>query len=396
MRTPEKLIGEIQQALTAANIPAWLFYGFHSVDPIAVSILGFGPTYHATRRWFYLVPAAGAPMGLVHRIEPAMLNHLPGEKLVYLRWQELRSQLGRLLAGVRSVAMQYSPENAVPYVSHVDAGTVELVRSFGVEVVSSADLVQVFEACWTPEQAAEHKRTAQHLTDIARQAFELAASRVKTAGATDELEIQSFISERFAALGLIADSPAIVGVNRNAGNPHYSPSKDNHLPIRKGDHLLLDIWAKTRAADSVYADITWCGFLGTKAPDPIRKAFEVVVQARDRGVSFLKEAAAAGRTIQGCEVDRVVREVITKAGYGERFVHRTGHNLGREVHGAGVNFDDLETHDTRAFVPGVACTIEPGLYFEDFGVRTEINVLYGPDGPEVTTPPQESLLLLDV
>jgi len=396
MRNPEKLIGDMQKALAGAGVSAWLFYGFHAIDPIAVSILGFGPSYHATRRWFYLVPAKGAPMGLVHRIEPAMLNHLPGEKLVYLRWQELRSQLGRLLSGVASVAMQYSPENAVPYVSHVDAGTVELIRSFGVKVVSSADLVQAFESTWTPDQTAEHKRVAQHLTEIARATFETAVARIKAAGATDELEIQAYISKRFAELGLIADAPAIVGVNRHSGDPHYSPSEATCLPIRKGDFLLLDIWAKERGPDSVYADITWVGFLGRKAPDPILKAFEVVTQARDRGVAFLKEAAAAKQSIQGWQVDKAVREVITKAGFGDHFVHRTGHNLGREVHGTGVNFDDLETHDTRAFAPGIACTIEPGVYFEDFGVRSEINVLYGPDGPEVTTPPQESLLQLDI
>jgi Xaa-Pro dipeptidase len=396
MRTSEELIRDMQLALSQAGVPAWLFYGFHAIDPIGVSILGFGPEYHATRRWFYLVPAVGEPIRLVHRIEPAMLDHLPGRKLVYLRWQELRSQLQEMFTGARTVAMQYSPENTVPYVSHVDAGTVELVRSFGVEVISSADLVQTFEARWTPEQAAQHRQTALHLTEIASQAFERAAALIKSRGATTELEIQGFISERFDQLGLIADSPAIVGVNRNSGNPHYAPTEAAHLPIRKGDFLLLDLWAKTRGADAVYADITWVGFLGRTPPDAIVKAFEVVSQARDRGILFLKETAASGRTIQGFEVDQVVRGVITQAGFGEYFVHRTGHNLGREVHGAGVNFDDLETHDTRAFVPGIACTIEPGVYFEEFGVRSEINIHFGPSGPEVTTPPQQSILLLDV
>ncbi|MFB3904753.1 MAG: M24 family metallopeptidase [Acidobacteriota bacterium] len=393
--TTNEIIAQIQSALTAARVPAWLFYGFHANDPIALSILGFGPGYHATRRWFYLVPAEGEPVKLVHRIESGMLDHLPGRKLVYLRWQELRSSLAEILISSKSVAMQYSPENTVPYVSKIDAGTVELVRSCGADVVSSADLVQQFETRWTAEQAQQHRVTALILTEIVNQAFQEGARWVSEKGVTTELEIQRFIERRFHENGLITDSPPIVAVNGNAGNPHYSPSESTHSPLRKGDFLLIDLWAKPLGPDSVYADITWTAFYGKPVPSRITEVFDVVRRARDRGVEFLKETTG-GRYPQGWEVDDAVRGVIRAAGYADKFVHRTGHSLGREVHGNGVNFDNLETHDTRSFLPGVACTIEPGVYLDDFGVRSEINVFFGKEGPEVTTAPQDSLLVFEV
>jgi Xaa-Pro dipeptidase len=394
--TTEELIEQIQSALVAARIPGWLFYGFHSNDPIALSILRFGPAYHATRRWFYLVPVEGEPIKLVHRIEPAMLDHLPGRKLVYLKWQELRSQLIHLLGYSKTVAMQYSPENAVPYVSKVDAGTVELIRSCGAEVVSSADLVQQFDARWTAEQVEQHRSTARILTEVINQAFREGARALSEKGETSELEIQRFLERRLDENGLIADSAPIVGVNANAGNPHYAPSESSYSSLHKGDLLLIDLWAKTRGPEAVYADITWTAFYGKPVPSRIAEVFDVVRRSRDRGVQFLKEATGGGRYPQGWEVDDAVREVMRAAGYADRFVHRTGHSLGREVHGNGVNFDNLETHDTRAFLPGVACTIEPGIYLDDFGVRSEINILFGKDGPEVTTPPQTELLVFEV
>jgi len=395
-KAKDQLVEQIQAALASAQVPGWLFYGFHSNDPIALSILGFGPAYHATRRWFYLVPAQGEPAKLVHRIESGMLDHLPGRKLVYLRWQELRSQLGQLLGAAKTVAMQYSPENAVPYVSKVDAGTVELVRSCGAEVVSSADLVQQFETRWTDEQAKQHLATGALLTEIVNDAFNEAAKALSQKGAITELEIQRFIQQRFEANGLITDSPPIVAVNGNAGNPHYAPSESSHSSLHKGDFLLIDLWAKPLGPDAVYADITWTAFYGNPVPSRIVEVFNVVRDARDRGAAFLKETAGTGRYPQGWEVDDAVREVIRAAGYADQFVHRTGHSLGREVHGNGVNFDNLETHDTRSFLPGVAATIEPGIYLQDFGVRSEINVFFGKDGPEVTTAPQNSLLRFEV
>ncbi|RPJ60097.1 MAG: M24 family metallopeptidase [Acidobacteria bacterium] len=391
--TTDQLIEQIQSALNTARVPGWLFYGFHANDPIALSILRFGPAYHATRRWFYLVPAEGEPVKLVHRIESGMLDHLPGRKLVYLRWQELRSQLAQLLGSSKTVAMQYSPENAVPYVSKIDAGTVELVRACGAEVVSSADLVQQFETRWTADQVEQHRATADLLTKIVNQAFQEGASALSDKGLTTEFELQRFIQRRFEDNGLICDSPPIVGVNGNAGNPHYCPSESSHSAVRKGDFLLIDLWAKPLGPDAVYADITWTAFYGKSVPSRVTEVFDVVRRARDRGVEFLKQATGGGRYPQGWEVDDAVREVIRVAGYADKFVHRTGHSLGREVHGNGVNFDNLETHDTRSFLPGVACTIEPGIYLDDFGVRSEINVIYGKNGPEVTTSPQDSLLV---
>jgi Xaa-Pro aminopeptidase len=343
-----------------------------------------------------MIPAEGEPVKLVHRIESGILDHLPGQKLVYLRWQELRSNLAKLVGTADTVAMQYSPENAVPYVSKVDAGTLELVRQCGATVVSSADLVQLFESRWTDEQADQHRATARTLTSIVNEAFERGASALRETGMTTEFEIQKFIQRRFQEEGLITDSPPIVGVNANAANPHYSPSESSHSPVRKGDFLLIDLWAKPATPDSVYADITWTAFYGKSAPERVIEVFNVVRGARDRGVQFLQETARQGRYPQGWEVDDAVREVIRAAGYADQFVHRTGHNLGREVHGTGVNFDNLETHDTRSFLPGIACTIEPGIYLNRFGVRNEINVYFGPNGPEVTTPPQDSLLIFDV
>jgi Xaa-Pro dipeptidase len=395
MRTSTDLIRDIQSALLSADIAGWLFYGFHNNDPIALSILRFGDNYHATRRWFYLVPVHGEPLKLVHRIESAVLDHLPGRKLVYLTWQELSASLATFLAGVPRVAMQYSPENRVPYISRVDGGTVELIRSKGTEVVSSADLVQAFEACWSEEQASQHRDTALALTEIVQEAFREAARLIDKDGKTDELRVQRFIQDRFDEHGLVTDSPPIVAVNGNAGNPHYSPSKSSVTPIGKDDFLLIDLWAKPAGPESVYADITWTAFYGREAPERIQTMFNIVRQARDRGAAFLRQAVDQGRIPQGWQVDDEVRAVIREAGYGEHFVHRTGHSLGREVHGNGVNFDNLETHDTRAFIPGVACTIEPGIYLPDFGVRSEINIYFGRGGPEVTTPPQQSLLLFE-
>jgi Xaa-Pro aminopeptidase len=394
MNTPTDFVKQVQEALREARIPAWLFYGFHQLDPIAIRILGFGPDYHATRRWFYLIPAQGEPRKLVHRIESAQLDRLPGGKLVYLSWQQLRDRLRELLVGVGRAAMQYSPQNAIPHVSCVDAGTVELVQACGCSVSSSGDLVQRFEAVWSAEQVAQHRSAAQALTTIAQEAFEEAGWRIRTQGQTSEYSIQRFILDRCEAHDLITDSPPIVAANAHSGNPHYQPARDNYSAIHPGDFLLIDLWAKAKG--SVFADITWVGYFGARAPDLHAGVFDVVRQARDRGVEFLAQRAQEHNLPRGFEVDDAVRDVIVRAGYGDAFVHRTGHSLGYEVHGIGVNFDNLETHDVRRVIPGIACTIEPGVYLSDFGVRSEINVYFGPDGPEVTTPPQQSIFCVDV
>lgn len=386
-------IEKIQTLLQAQGIPGWLFYDFRGLDPIAHRVLGLDPEAHATRRWFYLVPAEGTPQKLVHRIEESRLDTLPGEKRVYLHWQELESELSRLLAGTSGVAMQYSPSNAIPYVSNVDAGTVELVRKMGPEVLSSANLIQHFECVLSPEQLADHRQSANHLGEIVREAFEQAAQRIKTDGETDEITIQRFILEEFERRALRTDFPPIVAVNQNAGNPHYSPEEGRRVPVRAGDFLLVDLWARNRTdEDSIFADITWTGYFGARPPQKIQQVFSVVAAARNAGVDLLRSNFEEGQITRGWEVDDAVRGVIQNAGYGEAFIHRTGHNLGQMVHGNGVNFDNLESHDTREVIPGVACTIEPGIYLKDFGVRSEINIYMGSDGPEVTTAVQAELL----
>ena len=302
-----------------------------------------------------------------------------------------------MLEDVPKVGMQYSENNSIPYVSKVDAGMIELVRSMGVEVVSAGDLIQYFEAVWTPDQAIQHRETARLINSFLRAAFEEAAQQITTRGETDELAVQQFLLDRFAEASLTTDHPPIVGVNQNSGNPHYAPTPEQHSRIRKGDHLLIDLWAKPLDdPEAVYADTTWTGFFGKKPPAEISEVFSVVHRARCRGTTFLQKKLETGTPVQGWEVDEAVRRVIVDAGYGPFILHRTGHNLGREVHGNGVNFDNLETHDTRQVIPGIVCTIEPGIYMDDFGVRNEINLLIQKDGVEITTPPQEELLTFDV
>ena len=391
-----QLIARIQKELSQLEIPAWLLYGFRDLDPIATRILRFSPDAHPTRRWFYLVPVRGEPVKLVHRIESSVLDHLPGRKEIYLEWQQLHSQLAAILDDVPTVAMQYSENNSIPYVSRVDAGTVQLVRSFQTTVISSANLVQRFESVWSPGQIQQHRATAQRLTSIVTAAFEFAAGHIESRRQTDELAVQEYILKLFQEESWVTDSPPLVAVNENSADPHYQPSSKKHSKIDKGDFLLIDLWAKPERTGSVYADITWTGFFGETVPVEQQRIFELVSRARDRGVDFLRERLQGGRPPQGWEVDDAVRAVIREAGYGEFFVHRTGHNLGEEVHGNGVNFDNLETHDTRLAIPGIACTIEPGVYLESFGVRSELNVYIAEDGPQVTTPLQGEILTFRV
>ena len=394
MNDHSSLISRIQAALRERDIPAWLFYGFRDIDPTALQILGFPPNPHVSRRWFYLIPAQGMPQKLVHRIESWQLDHLPGKKDVYLRWEELQSGLTGMLRGVPRVAMQFSDHNNIPYISRVDAGTVDWIRHLGTQVVSSGDLVQLFDAVWDRGQLDQHRSTAQLITGIVAEAFQRTASAIAEGAGSDELSVQRFILGRFAEEGLIAEHPPIVAVNQHSGDPHYSPTEDSSARIKRGDWLLIDLWAKPPEQGAVYADITWTGFFGEQIPEEHSKVFDVVRRARDAGVDFLREKIEAGSAVEGWQVDDAVRKVIREAGYGEFFVHRTGHNLGQEVHGNGVNFDNLETHDTRRVIPGIACTIEPGVYLKPFGVRSELNVAFLEDRVEVTTPPQEELLRL--
>jgi Xaa-Pro aminopeptidase len=396
MDSSQQLIGTIQETLRELSIPAWLLYGFHDRDPIALRILRFEADQLATRRWFYLIPAAGEPKKLVHRIETTMLDHLPGGKEIYLQWEQFQDGLKGLLEDVPTVAMQFSENNALPYFSHVDAGTVDLVRSYHTKVVSSGDLIQRFEAVWSSDQLSGHRSTALALTSIVQAAFKEATTTLSSRGETDEWAIQQFILDQFKEAGLKTEHSPIVAVNENSSDPHYRPTEQRFAKIHSGDFLLIDLWAKSQAPDSTYGDITWNAYLGPEVPPRINQVFQVVRQARTRGVDFLRECFQTDQVPQGWEVDDAVREVVRQAGYADFFVHRTGHNLGRELHGHGVNFDNLETHDTRLVIPGVACTIEPGIYLEgEFGIRSEINVFLSEEGPEVTTPPQEKILTPD-
>ncbi|MCL6565749.1 MAG: Xaa-Pro peptidase family protein [Acidobacteriia bacterium] len=386
-------IREIQKELRAARIDAWLLTDFYHRDPISYRVLGLPPGL-AKRRWFYLIPARGTPRKLVHRIEAGALDALPGQKTLYAGLEELYAGLEKLLRGVRTLAMQYSPRLAVPYVSLADAGLVELVRSFGPRVVSSADLVQLFEARWTSRQLASHRAAGRKVDSIMQAAFRRAAEFVRRGRRLTEYELQRWIVEQFERSGLVSDDPPIVAVGPNSGNPHYEPQPQGSRPIRRGDLLLLDIWAKTRAPDSVYYDITWTGYLDATVPERYAKIFRIVREARDAAVALVQQGVAAGRAVRGFEVDRAARTVIEQAGYGRYFVHRTGHNIGTEVHGAGANMDSLETHDTRRLVPRTCFSVEPGIYLPSFGIRSEVNVYVDGRRALLTGPAQQEILPL--
>jgi Xaa-Pro aminopeptidase len=388
-------IGAVQAALRADGLDAWLLYDFHGSNPVSFRLAGMGGAGHlATRRWFYLIPQSGEPRALVHAIERYNLDHLPGTKTVYAGREQLHAGLAGLLGGLKRVAMEYSPNCAIPYVSRVDAGTIELVRSLGVEVVSSGDLIQQFEARWNDAAIATHRSASEKLYRIKDQAFEEVARRLKNGIATTEYDIQQKMVGWFTDEGLVAESAPCVSAQENAGNPHYLATAATHRVIRKDELVLLDLWGKLDRPESVYADITWIGFAGPNVPDRMSKAFAAICAARDAAVSTVQDAARAGRDVRGFEADKAARQVLIDAGYESAILHRTGHSLGENVHGNGAHLDDYETHDERRLLPGSGFTIEPGLYFADFGVRTEINMVWGANGPEVTGPRQNAILSL--
>jgi Xaa-Pro dipeptidase len=387
-------IKAIQAELKATKIDGWLFYDHHHRDSIASRILGLDEKGMATRRWFYFIPSRGLPRKLVHRIESGALDSLDGRKNVYSSWEELHKNLRKLLSGNRTIAMQYSPDNNIPYIGLVDAGTVELVRKFKKKVVTSADLVQKFEASWTPEQLESHLEAGKIVDRITRAAFERAAAFVREGRPLTEFELQQWIVEQFRANGLTTAEPPAAAVQPNNGNPHYEPTAGASRPIRAGDLLLLDIWAKSNRPGSVYYDITWIGYLGKRVPDSYAKIFRIVREARDRAIEFVRESVASGRAIHGWEVDHVARETIRKAGYAKYFVHRTGHSIGQEVHGNGANMDGLETRDDRKIVPRTCFSIEPGIYLPEFGMRSEVNVYVSESEARVTGAIQQEILPL--
>ena len=384
----------IQTELHSAGLDGWLFFDHHLRDPLAYRVLGLPATGHVSRRWYYFIPAHGMPRGLAHRVEPRQLDPLPGDKMLYARWQEQEPALRELLGGARKVAMQYSPRCAVPYVAHVDAGTVELVRSLGVDVVSSAELIQIFEARWTPAQLELHLEAGRRVDRIRDEAFELIKSATRNGEAINEYAVQQFVMRRFNDCGLITNHPPIVGVNAHASDSHYAPPESGSAPIRRGDLVLLDLWAKLDGPDAVYYDITWMAYCGDEVPAPMRDAFATVVAARDAGIRTVQDAMAAGRTIRGFEVDDAVRGHLESSGMGQFIRHRTGHSIGREVHGVGANMDNYETHDERRIIPWTCFSIEPGLYQPYFGVRTEIDLFIEQDGARVTGRMQHEFVTL--
>ena len=387
-------IKAIQAELRASKIDGWLFYDHHHRDPIASRVLGLGENGMTSRRWFYFIPSRGEPRKLVHRIEQGALDSLAGRKQVYSGWQELHKALAKLLAGSRKIAMQYSPENNIPYIGLVDAGTVELVQKLKKKVVTSADLVQKFEAAWTPAQLVSHLEAGKIVDRIRQSAFEHAAARVRGSQPITEFELQQWILEQFRANGLTTAEPPIAAVQPNNGNPHYEPTARASRPIRAGDLLLLDIWAKFDRPGSVYYDITWTGYLGQRVPDAYAKIFRIVRDARDRAIELVSESVTRGRAIHGWEVDNAARETIRKAGYAKYFVHRTGHSIGQEVHGNGANMDGLETRDDRQIIPHTCFSIEPGIYLPEFGIRSEVNVYVGERDARVTGAIQQEILPL--
>jgi Xaa-Pro aminopeptidase len=390
-------VREIQSALQQAKLDGWLFYDFRHSDPLAYRILKLDDKSLTTRRWFYYVPASGDPVKIVHSIERYKLDTLPGKKLIYRSWQELHEDVRstlmppnvRFMKGHPLVAMQYSPMNDIPYVSRVDAGTVELIRSFGVTLATSADLVQQFEAVWTPEQKRTHDAAADKIHLIIMQSFDEIARRINAGDPVNEYDIQQFMERRYEEEGLTSDNdPPNVSVGPNSANPHYQPDAQTHSPIRRGDFVLFDVWAKLKEPGAIYADQTWTGYVGESVPAEYTRIFNIVRDARDAATDFARTALRAGRSIRGAEIDDVSRGVIERAGYGEQFTHRTGHSIGEEVHGNGAHIDDLETRDSRRIIPRTGFSIEPGIYLEGkFGVRSEIDVYAGDRDLEVTGKP---------
>ncbi len=385
-------IYEIQSILSTLNIEAWLLYDFRGINPISQNVAGFAEK-NITRRWFCLIPKQGDPRWLIHRIETSNFTDVSGEVSLYAGWQELNQEMPKLLKNIQSVAMEYSPNASIPYISRVDAGTLEWIRSFGIEIVSSAELAQHVEARLTNAQYEGHVKSARQILQVKDYAFAWIGNQLKTGNPITEYDVQQQILNLFDEMNLIADHPPIVAVNANSSDPHYTPTADKSQQIQKGDFILIDLWAKQKEPDAVFADTTWVAYAGSSVPDKYVKIFEIVKEARDRAVTFIREKYAANEPIPGYAVDDCVRGYITEKGYGEYFIHRTGHNIGTVIHGNGVNLDNLETRDARILIPGICFSIEPGIYLNDFGVRTEIDVFLteaGKDGVELTTAPVQN------
>lgn len=385
----------IQQELQKTNIDGWLFYDFHNRDAIAARVLHMDTTRFASRRWYYFIPAQGEPQKLVHRIEPWRCDHLPGDKHIYLSWQEQQQKLKALLSSSKTIAMQYSPDNAVPYVSIVDGGTIELIRSFGLKIVSSGDLVGKFEAHLSMEDWQSHKRAAEVMQMVKDETFKEIARRIVNGENPREVDIQTFMHNLMQKNNMFWGDGPIVAVNEHAADPHFEPTEKNSFAMKRGDLVLLDLWAKKNQPGSIFYDITWMGYIGKKAPDELESVFQIAAKARNSALALVRERFAANTPVHGWEVDDACRAVIVDAGYGPYFTHRTGHNIGEEVHGNGVNIDNLETKDERLILPGTCFSVEPGIYMPEkkIGFRTEIDVFVTDEGQvDVAGPIQDHIV----
>ncbi len=387
----------IQQALQEEQVDGWLFYDFRKSNAIAYQVLALSRHEMYTRRWFYFVPAQGTPTAIISAVESHVLRSLPGERLVFRTWEEMQSHLGSLLQPGTRVAMEYSPMNAIPYMARVDAGTVELVRSFEAEVVSSANLSQRFVAQLTDEQIRTHREAGRRLMEAKKLFFAELGTDLSVNVELDEYMVQQRFHALIQEMGLVMPEPPIVAVNANSGNPHYGPTSEWHSPIQRGDLILFDFWAKLPQEDAIFADYTWMAFAGTRDEIPARQreVFDIVRRARDTGIAFARERLAAGERVEGREVDDATRSVIAKAGYRDYFVHRTGHSIGTVDHANGANIDNFETRDERILLTHTCCSIEPGIYLPEFGVRSEVNLLILENDAEVTgVPVQEEIVAL--
>jgi Xaa-Pro dipeptidase len=387
-------LAEISGALKAARLDGWLFYDFRLSDPLAYRILEVPSGGTTTRRWFCYVPAAGAPMAIVSAVEAHRLDALAARKVVYRSYDEMTRALGDVLNSARRIAMNYSPGAAIPYVSRVDGGTLELIRGFGVEIVSAADLIQRFEASLTPAQMESHHRAAVALRAVVDETFADMAARVEARKTVSECSVQAFVMERIAAHGLQTHEPPIVAVNEHSADPHYGPNPSDDRSIHEGDFVLLDLWAKEKGADSIYADFTWTAFVGEQVPAEHARIFAIVARARDSAVELIEQRVASGQPISGREADRASRAVIEEAGLGESFVHRTGHSIGREVHGTGANLDSLETLDDRQLIENTCFSVEPGIYLPGrFGLRSELDMTIENGRARVSGEPRQSAIV---
>ncbi|HEU5198925.1 MAG TPA: Xaa-Pro peptidase family protein [Ktedonobacterales bacterium] len=385
----------LQQAIRNAEIDGWLFFDFRKSNSLAYRVLGLSLDGFYTRRWFYFVPAQGEPTAIISAVEPHVLRELPGRRLVFRSWEELHRLLGETMQGARRVAMEYSPMNAIPTMAKVDGGALELIRSLGKEIVSSANLVQQFVAILSQVQVEMHREAGRRLIEVKDALLHSIAEQMRAGKQLTEYSVQQDFRARIQAAGVETDSAPIVAVNAHASDPHYGPSQNNSAPLREGDLLLLDFWGFLPQPGAIFADYTWTAFLGARVPEQQQNVFDVVRRGRDHGIAFLREHIEQGKPVQGWEVDQAVRDVITNAGYGEYFVHRTGHSITTVEHGDGANLDNLETHDERLILPNTCCSIEPGIYLPEFGIRSEVDVLVHERSIEVTgVPIQEELIAL--